>query len=1029
MNRDSFTFRSFEISTSFYEPIRDERVSSETPTSPLFTSSPNPANSNRKHNSTISPGSHRRTCHTAQRSNSSSVFNLPQKENLRVLTINCQSLQKKRADLEATIKYVKPDIVCGCESWLNSNIRSSEVFPSDYVAYRKDRVTATTGGGVFLLVHKDIISTEEPTLDTDCEILWARIQLKGKKELLVGSFYMPHRKEEDIHQLERSLQQTADRSRPKQVLLCGDFNCPDIEWDTGIIPPGVPDRHVQQALIESTETALLTQVHAEPTRGNSVLDLVFTTNPTLVKHSSSVPGISDHAAVVTDFETRVFYQKQKPRKIHLFAKTNWDGVKTDLSKMVSKVQELYIGGSSVEDLWTTFRNGITAAMDCHVPSKMCGRVKNNIPWLGPDVRRLLKRKKRLFKKAKKTGKWENYKFVQKQCRRKLRKAEWEHINGTITDGLKTNNSKPFWAYVKSKKQDSMGVAPLMKKGCLVSEAKAKAEILIDQFQSVFTREDSAPLPTLNPPLRPDVPDINVDTNGVLKQLRELKPAKASGPDQIPNIILKNCAETLAPALRDIFQLSLDSGQLPADWRKANVSCAFKKGDKHQAENYRPISLTSVCCKVLEHIVCSNLLAYFDKHQVLTDLNHGFRAGFSCETQLVTTLHDMFSSFDSNTQVDLAVLDFSKAFDTVPHSKLLHKLNNFGVKGTTLKWITNFLTNRTMRVVLEGESSKEVPVDSGVPQGTVLGPLLFLCHINDLPAAVKSQVRLFADDTLLYRQIRTFADHLALQEDLRKLEAWAHDWGMRFNAKKCNIISIKKKSDFRYQLCGEILREVDSTVYLGVTISKDLKWHAHISNTTRKANYTFGFLRRNLRFCPRESKKTAYVALVRSTLEYATAAWDPHQQGDIDKLERIQRRAARFLTGDYRTRKPGSVSAMLDELHLSSLEDRRRERRLSLMFRVVEGLVPALPIERFVQRKKEGRRKVKPKRFADFVTTNIVEKFETNNSKCFIPPEWKADQSRNSFFHRTVLDWNKLTDTQVQAKTQEEFRLETSGLRV
>ena len=182
-----------------------------------------------------------------------------------------------------------------------------------------------------------------------------------------------------------------------------------------------------------------------------------------------------------------------------------------------------------------------------------------------------------------------------------------------------------------------------------------------------------------------------------------------------------------------------------DWKKANISCVFKKGDKHLASNYRPVSISSVCCKLLEHIVCRHLINHFDKYGILTNLNHGFRAGFSCETQLLTTLNDLLISYDQGKQVDVAILDFSKAFDTVPHRKLLYKLNQYGVHGSTHLWLSNFLTNRTMRVVLEGEESEEVVVESGVPQGTVLGPILFLCHINDLPLSVKSQVRLFADD--------------------------------------------------------------------------------------------------------------------------------------------------------------------------------------------------------------------------------------------------------------------------------------------
>ena len=243
----------------------------------------------------------------------------------------------------------------------------------------------------------------------------------------------------------------------------------------------------------------------------------------------------------------------------------------------------------------------------------------------------------------------------------------------------------------------------------------------------------------------------------------------------------------------------------------------------------------------------------------------------------------------------------------------------------------------MRVIVDGESSSEVYVKSGVPQGTVLGPLLFLVHINDLPDCVKSSVRLFADDCLLFRTIKDIADQIALQADLLQLEKWAAINGMSFNAKKCYILSVNKGAtppfSYFYQLNNTILQNVNNNPYLGLLISKDLKWANHVDKISKKASSTLGFVMRNTRKCTLSCRKTAYIALVRSTLEYGSTVWDPFLQKDIDQLEKIQKRAARFIKQDYRSRDEGSMTRMLKELGLPSLESRRKENRLCYMYKI------------------------------------------------------------------------------------------------
>ena len=416
-----------------------------------------------------------------------------------------------------------------------------------------------------------------------------------------------------------------------------------------------------------------------------------------------------------------------------------------------------------------------------------------------------------------------------------------------------------------------------------------------------------------------------------------------------------------------------------------------------------------------------MITHLENQKILTHLNHGFRSGHSTETQLITTVNDLLTSFDQGTQIDLAILDFSKAFDTVPHDRLLQKLHKYGIRGPLHTWLTSFLTERHMQVVVEGCSSSETSVDSGVPQGTVLGPLLFLCHINDLPEAVKSQVRLFADDCLIYREIKTYDDHHTLQADLKCLEEWAEKWGMSFNATKCYTMTLgtgKLSSKF-YLLNKTILKTVPTNPYLGILFTDNLTWSNDISKSTKKANSSLGFLRRNLTHCPKNCKRNAYLALVRPILEYGAVVWDPHLQKDIDKLERVQRSAARFIAGNYRTRTPGFVTKILDHHQLPTLQQRREDLRLTLYFKIVKGLVPAIPPQTILTPEYAGRRR-KTTRSNDFVY-QTSDKNTKNNKNCFKVPDWKTAQYRFSFIPRTTISWNALPDSVVDHQTTEAFR--------
>ena len=390
------------------------------------------------------------------------------------------------------------------------------------------------------------------------------------------------------------------------------------------------------------------------------------------------------------------------------------------------------------------------------------------------------------------------------------------------------------------------------------------------------------------------------------------------------------------------------------------------------------------------------MAHLDEHKLLSDRQHAFRKKHSCETQLITVIDDWAKILDKGGQVDTFILDFEKAFDTPPHELLKCKLYGYGIGGKTLKWIDSFLCDRQQRVMVNGVKSDWAPVISGVPQGTVLGPLLFSLYINDITEDIDSELRLFADDCVCYREIKNTEDTVKLQEDIDRLGCWARSWGMRFQPVKCNIVQITrkriKKINASYSLEGTVLENVEKIKYLGVTITNDLKWNTHVSNICTKANRTLGFLRRNLEACPLDVKESAYKGLVRPILEYGSSVWDPQSVLLQDELEKVQKRAARFVTGNYVDYETGSMTGILKNLKWESLKKRRKDSRLIMLYKGLKGAA-SIPTNDLVP---------------------PIRRTRNHHSLAFQIPMAGADIYKSSFFPQTIRDWNLVIDSLITA---------------
>lgn len=951
---------------------------------------------------------------------------------LKVINVNCRSIRNKKAEFENLIHTVSPDIVVGTESWLTSDILDSEVFPVNlgYNVFRRDRDAPCRGGGVFILVSKLLTATRAPELETDCELLWVKIETEGSKPLYVGAYYKPEETDEhSVFELKSYLSMLTNSENI--IWLFGDFNMPKFDRENNNIYVNCKSTALYECFQETIQDNNLHQMVNFPTRGNNSLDLYFTNRPSLVSNVILLPGLSDHDVVYTESTLKPQVSKYKPRTIHLFKKADWDSFRQYMSEYKDHILSSKHMYTDVETLWCDVKNKIHEGIKTFVPS-IQSKEKNKLPWINIQLKRLIRKRDKLFYRQRQTRKVEDiqkYKQVKHLVQQKTRLAYnvyVENILGVLdsqvtdmeTSTKQTFVPKKLFTFLKHTKRDSCGVSPLKDGGTLHSDAVSKGNILNNQFQSVFSPRSPLSLKqlcelkvgntnSLHSETPAIMPELEFCVNGIGKLLKNLKPEKAAGPDHIPPIVLKELYIEVSPVLEFLFQLSYDTGTLPREWCTANVSPLFKKGDRSKPANYRPISLTCILCKTFEHIITSNLVSHFSKNNILYELQHGFREKRSCETQLLMLVDELARNIQHGKQTDLVLLDFSKAFDKVSHDKLCYKLHQLGVQGRNLAWIRGFLSNRTQKVIIDGECSSSIPVTSGVPQGSVLGPILFLAYINDLPAHIQSQVRLFADDTVVYVTLdKVGISQTTLQEDLKRLEHWETLWDMEFNPSKCQVVHVSTSKcpvHTDYILHGHVLETTSAARYLGVDIADNLSWNTHINRITGKANSTLGFLRRNIPTKNRQLRSTAYKAVVRPQLEYAASIWDPYTGNLIRQVEAVQRRAARWVYSDFRT--TSSVTTMLNELGWRSLEQRRADFRLTLMYKIVHGLV-AVPSSQLVRPIRVSR---------------------SSHSFSFCQLQTTKNIYKYSYFPLTIVQWNRLPCSVVSLPKVEQFKLEVSKL--
>ena len=501
----------------------------------------------------------------------------------------------------------------------------------------------------------------------------------------------------------------------------------------------------------------------------------------------------------------------------------------------------------------------------------------------------------------------------------------------------TSNPKALYGYVRDKSKVKTSIDQLEKPdGSLTDNESEVVGVLNDFFQSVFTQEDPSSVPNFPFKVGCTLNEIYLTEAEVYNELSSLNPYKAPGPDSVHPNLLKNCASSLAHPLFLLYTQSLNSGTIPEEWKKANIMPIFKKGSKVKANNYRPISLTSSLVKILESIIRTKIMEYLTDNNIVTHYQHGFVTKKSCFTNLLETFEDWTAAVDQGYGVDVVYLDYSKAFDSVPHLRLIEKLKGYGIGGNLLNWMKSFLHGRFQRVVLNGIESQWLEVTSGVPQGSVLGPLLFVLYINDIAENIKCKLGIFADDTKIYSIINSVSNVEDLQCDLDNMQEWCETWLLNLNLDKCKVMHIGRTLNSTYKMnisntCIDLC-EVESEKDLGLWVTSSLKPSLHCVKAAAKATKILGMLKRTFPVMSKELFLFLYRIYVRPQLEYCVQLWSPYLARDIDAIEKVQRRATKLVSELVKL----PYESRLRELGIYSLYCRRQRGDLIETYKLLNG---------------------------------------------------------------------------------------------
>lgn len=843
--------------------------------------------------------------------------------NLSLFHLNTQSLNKKANDLVNYLSSIHNhfDIYGFSETWFTSDIDANIIDLGDYSSENCNR-EGRRGGGVSLFIKSDLNYVNRPDLVIDCidcDSLFVEISHNSTK-IIIGIVYKPEYVVFNDFFTQLGAVLNTISSEKKSCYIMGDFNLDLLTHETNSKVNDFINMFYSYDFIPSIDRPTRVRRNNTGHISATLIDNIFTND--ILAHITSgvlITDLSDHFPIfVTQQNSNSANNTPSTplsRKSRLFKPNNIKGLKNALSLTD---WQLITNTTDPEEAYNKFNNKFTELLDIHCPIKTKQNSKRNTPkkpWVTKGLIKSLKTKDKLYKTYISKPTFDNklnYTKYRNNLNLLLRLSKKSYITNKITTNK--DNTKEMWKTLNNllgrNKKSQLPDFFTSANGENICDNKIIAEGFNNFFANIgiiLANKISEPsnvkpskTQTCNSSslfIYPTSPDE------ILKITSKLKYSNSSGTDDISNNLLKQIIPSICDVLSHIFNLSFTTGVVPSLLKQANVTPIFKAGDKHDFTNYRPISILPSISKLLEKVIYARILDFINHHDILTPHQFGFRPKRSTYMAINDLYCKIANNLDNKLYTAGIFLDLSKAFDTINHNILLDKLSNYGIRGLANDWLRSYLSGRQQRVLFNNTLSNPAKVTCGVPQGSILGPLLFLLYINDLPLCTKTpHFVLFADDTnILFSHHDPKKLEDTINNELLHISNWFKLNKLSLNIKKTNYIIFKNKHsnkpniNLNIKIDGTVLQQVDTTKFLGLLIDSNLSWSSHTQHTSKIISKLNGVIRKVRPFLPLESLHTLYNSLILPYFSYGAMIWTDPNNTSLDSLFLLQKRVIRSCT--------------------------------------------------------------------------------------------------------------------------------------